>query len=89
MTFKERLIQYRFIKNEIRTGASLDPERAQAEMKDIERTVASIPDARVRQAIFMRYLAPARYSWDETAAVVHYSEGRIRALVREELKRIG
>ena len=89
VTFKQRLQQYRFLKSEIRSGIALDPEKVATEIKEIEKTVAEIQDARVRQAIFMRYLSANKYSWTEVAAIVHYSEGRIRALVREELKKIG
>lgn len=89
MTFKKRLSQYRFLKNELKSGFSIEPEQTAQELKEIERQVSSIADARVRQAIFMRYLSVNKYSWTEVAAIVHYSEGRIRTLVREELRRIG
>lgn len=89
MTFKQRLQQYRFLKGEIRSGIALDPEGVACEIREIEKTVSGIEDARVRQAIFMRYLSVNKYSWTEVAAIVHYSEGRIRTLVREELRRIG
>ena len=87
--FKQRLSQYRFLRNELKNGNALEPEKVQAEIRDIERTVGGIGDARVRQALFMRYLSANVYSWSEVASVVHYSEGRIRTLVREELRRIG
>ena len=89
VTFKKRLSQYRFLKNELKSGFSIEPEQTAQELKEIERQVSSIADARVRQALFMRYLAPTEYSWAQVAGIVHYSEGRIRTLVREELRRIG
>ena len=89
MGFKQRLSQYRFLRNELKNGNTLEPEKVQAEIRDIERTVSGIEDARVRQALFMRYLSANAYSWSEVARIVHYSEGRIRTLVREELKKIG
>lgn len=85
MSFKQRLSQYRFLKNELKTGNAVDPEKTQAELKYIEKKLGEVEDARVRQALFMRYLSAERYSWQEVAKICHYSESRIRQLVTEYL----